>query len=288
MSFGQGGSQWGPGGSRPPWGSQTPDWAALADAAESRQRRRRWLLIGGGALATVAIGTAVAVAVVSANSGSDTAGNQPTSQLPTNAALPSETIEPVPSFAPTSVAPPLDPKDFISSAKKDTAPLTPGSLFPGSQLTVGETVYQKGDMTSTGNCASAVQGATLGKVLTQNGCQQLIRASYMKDKIAVTVGVAVFETEAQATKAKQQADSKDNVTSLSGGGVGTFCRSEICRKTTNSYGRYLYLTIAGFINDKDVAQKDSAVFKIGDDLQVFTVRQIHRRGEAQASAAANQ
>lgn len=286
MSFGQGGSQWGPGGSRPPWGSQTPDWAALADAAESRQRRRRWLLIGGGALATVGVGAAVAVAVVSAGSDGETAANQPTSRLPTTAAIPSETTEPVPSFAPTSVAPPLDPKDFISSAKKDTAPLNPGSLFPGTQLTMGATVYKKGPLTSTTDCASAAQG-TLGKVLTQNGCSRMIRATYTKDSVAVTVGVALFETEAKATKTKEQADSKGNVESLSGSGVSTFCRTTVCRSTTNSYGRYAYFTIAGFTGGKDVTTKDTAVFKSGDDLGVFAFRQIHRRGEAQASAAAD-
>jgi hypothetical protein len=37
-----------------------------------------------------------------------------------------------------------------------------------------------------------------------------------------------------------------------------------------------------------VTQKDSKVFTTGDDLAEFTFRQIHRRGEAQASAAANQ
>ena len=115
-----------------------------------------------------------------------------------------------------------------------------------------------------------------------------MRVTYTKDGIAVTVGVAVFDAEGQALKAKNDADDKSVVQSLSGEGVPTFCRSAICRSTTNSYGRYTYFTVAGFTNGKDVTQKDSKVFTTGDDLAEFTFRQIHRRGEAQASAAANQ
>ncbi|MEU9782932.1 hypothetical protein AB0H92_18560 [Streptomyces phaeochromogenes] len=289
MSFGQGGPSWGSGGSgsQPPqWGGQSPDWAALAEASETRNRRRRWLLIGGGALATVAVGTAVAMAVVSAD-GNEQASNRPASELPTSAAIPSDTTGTGPSFAETSAPPPLDPKDFIGNVKKDTAPLAPDLLFPGTQLTMGETVYKKGAMASTKNCASAAQG-TLGPVLTKNDCTRFMRVTYEKDGIAVTVGVAVFDAEGQALKAKNDADAKSVVQSLSGEGVPTFCRSAICRSTTNSYGRYTYFTVAGFTNGKDVTQKDSKVFTTGDDLAEFTFRQIHRRGESQASAAANQ
>ncbi|GAA4300890.1 hypothetical protein GCM10023086_16600 [Streptomyces venetus] len=290
MSFGQGGpeSQWDPWKpqSQQPWnggGGQSPDWAALAEASESRNKRRRLLLVGGGALATVAIGAAVAVAVVSANG--DNQANKPTSQVP-SADIPSESAS-APSFAPTSAPPPLDPKDFIASAKKDTAPLSPDTLFPGTQLTMGETVYKKGPTADTRNCASA-SGGTLPKILTANDCTRLIRVTYSRDGIAVTVGVAVFDTQAQAAKAKSQTTKKSFVKSLSGGGVKGFCESGFCRTTSNSYGRYAYFTNAGFTNGEDVTTKDTDVFATGDNLQLFTFRQIHRRGEAQASAAADE
>jgi len=292
MSYGQGEPPWDPwkpGSQQPRWGNQTdqtPDWAALAEASESRNRRRRLLLVFGGAFATVAIGAAVAVAVVSAN-GDSQASNKPTSNLPATADIPSDTADPAPSFAPTSAPPPLDPMDFISSAKKDTAPISPDILFPGSTLTMGERVYKKGPTASTTDCASAVQG-TLDKVLTGNDCTRVLRVTYSKDGVAVTVGVALFDTEAQATKAKKEADKKSIVTSLSGQGVPAFCRTAVCRSTTNSYGRYAYFTLAGFTNGKDVTTKDAKVFTTGDDLAEFAFRQIRRRGEAQASAAATQ
>ncbi|MEU0245850.1 hypothetical protein ABZ192_16200 [Streptomyces sp. NPDC006235] len=289
MSFGQGGpqSQWDPWKpqSQQPWssgGGQSPDWAALAEASEARNKRRRLFLVGGGALATVAIGAAVAVAVVSA--GGDNQAGSPTSQVP-SADIPSESAS-APSFAPTSAPPPLDPKDFIASAKKDTAELSPDTLFPGTQLTMGETTYKKGPTADTENCASA-SGGTLRKILTANDCTRLIRVTYSVDGIAVTVGVAVFDTEAQAAKAKGQTNKKSFVKSLSGGGVKPFCESGFCRTTSNSYGRYAYFTNAGFTSGKDVTEKDTKVFAAGDNLQLFTFRQIHRRGQAQASAAAN-
>lgn len=289
MSYGQQGgppSQWDPWkpNSQQPWSSgsdgQTPDWAALAEASETRNKRRKLLFVGGGALATLAIGTAVAVAVVSANGDSEASN---TTSLPSTADIPSQSAT-APSFAPTSAPPPLDPKDFVSSKTKDTAPLGADILFPGTQLTMGDTVYKKGATADTRNCASAAKG-TLPKVLKANDCTRLLRVSYLKDGVAVTVGVAVFDTEAQATRAKTQADNASVVTSLPGKGVKAFCDGAVCRTTTNSYGRYVYFTTAGFTNGKDVTNKSTAVFSTGNDLAEFTFRQIRRRGEAQASAA---
>ncbi|MEV2216330.1 hypothetical protein AB0H86_33755 [Streptomyces sp. NPDC050997] len=294
MSFGQQqGPQsqwdpWKPQSQQQPWDNgtdRTPDWASLAEASETRNKRRRLLFIGGGALATIAVGTAVAMAVVSAN-GNDEASNKPTSQLPVNGDIPSGSGTAAPSFEPTSAPPPLDPKDFVASKTKDTAPLGPDILFPGRQLTMGSTVYKKGPTADTKSCAAAAKG-TLAKVLNDNGCTRLMRVTYTKDTMAVTVGVAVFDTEAKAVAAKKQADEKSIVASLAGKGVKAFCDGAFCRSTTNAYGRYAYFTITGFTDGKDVTTKDTAAFSTGDDLAEFTFRQIRRRGEAQASAAAN-
>lgn len=289
MSYGQQGgpqSQWDPWkpNSQQPWtdgtDGRTPDWAALAEASETRNKRRKLLFIGGGALATVAIGTAVAVAVVSANGDSEASN---TASLPSTADIPSQSAT-APSFAPTTAPPPLDPKEFVASEAKDTAPLGASILFPGTQLTMGETVYKKGATADTKNCASAAKG-TLPKVLKANDCTRMLRVSYVKDGVAVTVGVAIFDTEAQATKAKTQADNDSVVASLAGKGIKAFCDGAVCRTTTNSYGRYAYFTTAGFTNGKDVTKSSTAAFSTGDDLAEFTFRQIRRRGEAQASAA---
>ncbi|MEI5102144.1 hypothetical protein RB200_31115 [Streptomyces sp. PmtG] len=279
MSFGQGGPQWGPGG------SQTPDWAALAEASEKRARRRKWLLMGGGALATVGVAAAVAIAVVSANGDDASASDKPASELPSSPDIPGASTAPEPSFEATTPPPPPDPKDYVSSADKDKAPLSAALLFPGTKLTSGDKVYKKGRTDDTKRCASVAQ-PVLGKVLTRNKCTKLMRVSYARQGIAVTVGVAVFDTEAQAARATKQAD-KGLVTSLPGKGVGAFCRTAVCRGTYNTYGRYAYFTTTGFLNGKDVTTKDRKAYAVGDDLARFAFNQINRRGEAQASAAAN-
>ncbi|MCX5162328.1 hypothetical protein OOK39_24120 [Streptomyces sp. NBC_00264] len=279
MSFGQGGPSWGPGG------TQTPDWAALADESAARKRRKRWLLIGGGVLATAAIGAIVATAVISANKNtSPTGSGKNASELPAPSDLPSETAEPEPSFSSVAPPPPPNPKDYISDAKKDRAPITVDAFFPGKKLTMGDRVYAKGATQQTKNCAATTKGA-LGSVLVNNGCDQVIRATYSKDGVAVTVGLAVFPTEAQAKKAARQASG--SVATLSGSGVPAFCPAgSVCRRTANSYGRYAYFAISGFTNGKSVTTADKNVYTTGNDLTNFTFRQIHRRGELQASAAA--
>lgn len=279
MSFGQGGPSWGPGG------NQTPDWAALAEASAARSRRKKWLLIGGGALATAAIAAIVATAVISTNdNGGSTGSDTNASQLPGPADLPSDSAAPEPSFSTVAPPPPPDPKDYVSDVKKDKAPLTIDSFYPGKKLTMGDRAYAKGATHRTTNCAATTQGA-LGSILMNNGCDQVIRATYSRAGVAVTVGVAVFETEAQAKKSAQQASG--GLASLSGAGVPTFCRGgSVCRRTTNWYGRYAYFTIGGFTNGKNVSKADKNVFTVGDDLRNFTFRQIRHRGEVQASAAA--
>ncbi|MGW0547092.1 hypothetical protein [Streptomyces altiplanensis] len=290
MSFGQGGPSWGgPEGQQnpqDPYGTQssgdTPDWAALADASAARARRKRWLYIGGGVLATAVVGAIVATAVVTTNKNNGTTGS--TTGLPTAETLPTESAQPGPSFSSQAPPPPPNPRDFISSAKKDTAPLSADTLYPGKRLTMGDRAYAKGATNRTTGCSAAAQGA-LGSVLANNGCDQVIRATYSKNGVAVTVGVAVFETAAQAEKAKEQASG--GLASLPGAGVPTFCRGGVfCRKTTNAYGRYAYFTVAGFTNGKNVTTSDKDVYTTGDDIAEFTFRQIHQRGRAQASAAA--
>lgn len=282
MSFGQGGPQWSPGGPQDPQSSQTPDWASLAEASEARNKRRKWMMVGGGALATAVIAGIVAIAVVTAN-GKNEAKNP--GELPASEDIPNSTSSAGPTFAETKPPPPPDPKEFISSAKKDKAPLNVQSLFPGSKFTKGAAVYKKGAADATKKCASVTRGK-LGSVLTANDCDQLMRVTYSKDGIAVTVGVAVFETDKQADKAKEQADRDGNVTSLAGKGVPSFCRTSVCFTTINAYGRYAYFTTAGFTNGKTVTEKDKQVFTVAKDLQGLAFQQIHKRGEMQASAAA--
>lgn len=280
MSFGQGGP-YGPGGSQPPQPS-TPDWSALADQSAARNRRRKLLFIGGGALATAAVAAIVATAVVSSGH-KDKGGGDSAGGLPTPQDLPSESAAPEPTFS--DVAPPAPPKplDIISSARRDKAPLSAATLFPEKRAAKDDRSYTKAASASTTSCAAGTQGA-LGSVLTNNGCRKLLRATFSRDGVAVTVGVAVFDGTAAAEKAKDQ--YKPNIASLTGGGVPAFCRRTACQSSANAIGRYAYFTISGYTSGKAVTASDTAALQAGRDVADYTFRRILARGSAQASAEA--
>ncbi|MEU9603067.1 hypothetical protein [Streptomyces sp. NPDC048057] len=306
MSFGQGGPQWGSGegqnqnpwNGRDPYGpgqggdpygrpgdgafggsSDTPDWAALADASADRARKKRLLMIGGGGLATVAVAAVVATAIVLSN-GSDSPGTTATGSPSGSIA---QDTQPGPSFASVAPAPPPNPSDFISDEKKDKAPLSLDSFFPGTTMTMADRKYAKGAANSTDACASAAQGALAG-ALTSNGCDQVFRATYHKDGVAVTVGVAVFGTQAEAQRA---AETKRNIAPLAGAGVPSFCKGgPVCLFRSSYAGRYAFYTSTGFTNGKSVTAQDAKVYQAAKDITDLTFQQVRARGEAQASAAA--
>ncbi|MEU7025391.1 hypothetical protein AB0A60_01745 [Streptomyces sp. NPDC046275] len=260
----------------------TPDWGALAEASAARTKRKRLLLIAGGTVAALAVGAVVATAIVSTNKTNEEAKNG--GGTPTGSAAPTETASPAPTFSSVAPPPPPNPKDYISDPKKDTAPLTPEGLFPGKKLTMNGRPYAKGATAATTNCAAPTENG-LGAVLRAQGCQRVLRATYVRDGVAVTVGVAVFPSEQAALKAKDQA--RGNIAPLAGAGVNDFCHGKtVCLRSTNSIGRYVYVTYTGFTNGRKVTKADQAVFTTSNDLGTFAFNQIYARGRAQAAAAA--
>lgn len=314
MSFGQGGPHEAPGGSQPPtpgWGPpppnftpepqgppggalppggqipnpygpppplgdpSTPDWAALAATTEARGRRRKWLLLGGGVLAAGAVAGIVATAV--ASSGKES-GKKPQSAEK----APGAGSSPEPSFSPVAPPPPPNPREFIASAEKDKAPLTTKSLFPHSKPSLNKRTYKKVATDTTSDCASAAQGG-LGSVLSDNGCRKVLRATYVRDGVAVTVGVAVFDTKEAADKAKSQ--STGNIAALPDDDGPSFCKGTACRLTANAEGRYAYFTVAGYTSGKAVDSDDTKARTAGRDVSGYTFRRIMARANAQAAAS---
>ncbi|MCX4640081.1 hypothetical protein HEP86_18090 [Streptomyces sp. RPA4-5] len=276
MSFGQGGPFDGPGGSS----SSTPDWGALAEESAAQSRRKRLLWIGGGVLAALAVAGIVTAAAMTggAKGGSPTASPSASD----DAATPDDK----PSFPDVSVPPPPNPRDYISDPKKDKAPLTPATLFPQKSMVVGEHTYPRTKTAGTKDCTAAAQGPLVSS-LTHNGCRQLLRATYAKGGVAVTIGVAVFDSPAQATKVMNE--SKANLMPLPGGGVpGNFCQGTKCRMATNATGRYAYFTIAGYLNGKDVINTETKARQIARDGGAYAFSQITQRGKDQAAKAAEQ
>ncbi|MGI5258504.1 hypothetical protein [Streptomyces angustmyceticus] len=278
MSFGQGGPFDGPGGSS----SSTPDWSALAEESEARSRRTRLLWIGGGALAALAVAGIVTVAVLSGGSGG-TGGNPTASPTASDqAAAPDDK----PNFPDVSVPPPPNPRDFISDPKKDTAPLTPATLFPRKSMVVGEHTYPRTRTAGTKDCTAGAQGPLVSS-LSHNGCKQLLRATYAKGGVAVTIGVAVFDSPARAAKVMNE--NRANLMPLAGAGVpADFCQGTKCRMATNATGRYAYFTIAGYLNGKDVTANETKARQIARDGGAYAFSQITQRGKDQAAKAAEQ
>ncbi|MFE6776954.1 hypothetical protein [Streptomyces sp. NPDC057702] len=276
MSFGQGGP-YGPGGSEP----HTPDWSALADDA-ARDRRRRWLLFGGGALAAAAVAAIVATAVITSDDGGD-GDDKGASQLPTPAELPSESAQPEPTFSDVQPPAPISPLQVIADGSKDTAPITAAGFFSDQRVTVAGRDYTRGATASTRDCGSVAQ-KKLYPALTGNGCRQVVRATYTRDGVAVTVGIAVFDTRTVAEKAKEAAGPF--LVSLPGQGVERFCFNTACRSTSNAIGRYGYFTIAGNTDGSAVPTTDTKARQAGLDIADHAFRQIMARANAQASAAA--
>ncbi|MGK5632780.1 hypothetical protein ACSNOD_30640, partial [Streptomyces sp. URMC 123] len=143
--------------------------------------------------------------------------------------------------------------------------------------------YAKGATDTATGCAAAAS-SRLAPALTGNKCTQVMRATYAKGEVAVTVGIAVFDTAAQAQRAKEQADG--NIEPLPGAGVPAFCRAAACRLTANAVGRYAYFTVAGYTTGRSVPASDTAALQAGRDVADFAFDRIRARGEAQASAAA--
>lgn len=172
--------------------------------------------------------------------------------------------------------------DFLTTADKDKAPLAPEDLFPGKKLTMGDRLYRKGAVASTTNCAGAGKDG-LGAVLQKHGCTRVIRATYERDGVAVTVGVALFEDEATALKAKQ--DAKGGIAPLAGDGVDTFCRATVCLRRSNALGRYAYFTQAGFADGR---RSPAGRRRLPDQRRPghLHLQPDLRTGRAQASAAA--
>ncbi|MFD6125207.1 hypothetical protein [Streptomyces hydrogenans] len=266
---------------QPQGGDGTPDWGALADASAAGNRRKRRLAIVGGVVATLAVGAVVATAVVATNKKNDEAKNG--TPTPTGTVTATVSPTPAPTFSSVAPPPPPDPKDYISDPKKDKAPLTTDGLYPGRKLTMFGRPYQKGATSSTTNCAAVTQGG-LGTVLKKNGCERVLRATYVKDRVAITVGVAVFPSEKAALAAKKQATG--GIAPLTGAGVKDFCHATVCLRRANSVGRYAYFTQSGFTSGKKVTTKDKPVFQASDDLATFVFNQIYARGKSQAKAAA--
>jgi hypothetical protein len=251
----------------------------MAERTETADRRRKLYLIGGGVLAAAVIAGIVATAVVTTNAHNkqSASGGSTGGQNPTNAPL-----QPTPTFSDITPPPAPNPLAILSDPKKDSAPLTPTGLYFGTQLTMEGRQYTRAATDSTTNCSSVANGGLSG-VLNSNGCAEVLRATYTRDGIAVTVGVAVFNSKSAADNAKVR--STGYIQPLAGGGVPSFCHATRCATSANSVGRYAYFTIAGYTNGSTVAPGDRQIPQAGTDVADFAFNRIVQRGRDEAAVS---
>ena len=257
---------------------------AMAERKELLDRRRRRIRWGAAA---VALCCAVAVCVALLTS-SSTPKQRAAAAPPTPAPATPSSAPGTPSTAPTpsvSDAPPANPSPIspvalLSSTTTDPAPVTAAGFFPGSTVSIQNRSYTRA-LTAASGCSAAAT-PPLAAVLAKNGCREVVRATYSTGTTAVTVGIAVFDSAAQADAAFRGA-TVGNLAPLPGGGLPPFCRGVVCRLTGNTVGRYVYFTVAGYTTGKPVPASDTSAYAAGNDMEQVVLTNLASRARAEAA-----
>jgi hypothetical protein len=112
-------------------------------------------------------------------------------------------------------SPSLGPWGHIGSRALDPVPLTLDELFP-AQFNAGGTSYTKTVQKAKAHCSAALMGSQLIAAVSQAGCTQAMRASYLSadHKLMGTIGVLNLVTAAAAEKAGKVAGPAEFVAQL--------------------------------------------------------------------------
>jgi len=244
--------------------AEAPDWTALADQHENESRRkRRTMLVVGGLVAALAVGGIVTAAVLLKG------GDKPTD-------TPTATAKPSAAKSSAAAAPkPTTPEEALSRSTVDKAPLSVDALLPDAKLTVGDQVLSKVATEKVSSCSTATNNG-LGAVLGAEECQEVYLATYLSDKAAVTVGIAVFDTKPQADRV--QSKVVGNIKALRTNATPRFCPDlKQCTFSNAAFGRYVVFTTAGnadttAVTDANPVAKVSAAGLAKQALDNLTAR----------------
>jgi hypothetical protein len=223
-----------------PYGSQPdePDWAAMADRAEDERKRKKRLvyIVVGVVVALVAAGGGTLVAL---SGGSKDDGKKAASDIRHTTAAPSTSAT-----ASGSATPSGSPAPKPTGGSGPTPTLQGSDLFAATTLPVNGHSFARKATSHQSPCWKGTQGG-LGPLLDRNNCSQIVLATYVSDKNAVTVGVLAFPTAADASAVA--AGFKGELTPLvmKKYGIPDFCNKVSCAVTHAVHGRYVYTTIAG-------------------------------------------
>ncbi|MFD5917567.1 hypothetical protein ACFVYP_21350 [Kitasatospora sp. NPDC058201] len=269
-----------------------PDWAALADRNAAEHRRKTRLKIIGAAVAVLIIGGAVAGGLLLLGKDGDekpiagptstaTGATQQPAPSPTGSAKPTPTSTPTPT--PTPSATPDDPSKPLWDASTDPAPQDAAALFSALTVTVNGATWNRTVVSLDSPCwdgNSTVGG--LGRALGDQGCRQVLRATYVSGDSAVTLGVAVFDHKIQAETAL-----KNYVGHLKGAaapGAPVFCATPGCTNTKSILGRYAYFTVEGSAKGGNTA--DAAATAAATGFGEHVKNQLLQRAKTPAAPPA--
>lgn len=229
-----------------------PDWAAMAARNEATTKRRRILLAVAGVVALALVGSGVAYGV-GVFGGSTGKSKQPQT-------LGSPTVRATSSSSPSSIA-------------SHHAPLTAGGVLSAQTLNVNGRLYTRKLTDTTSTCTQGT-GSSLGALLAKNKCSQLLRATYVAGNSSVTVGIAVFPTQAEATAAAQD-QSTGSLAALYAGATGVFCLRVPCATSHAAQGRFTYYTVAG-PSDGTAGSSDPASIAATHGFAAYALERIKR------------
>ncbi|MFG3223431.1 hypothetical protein ACGF07_01440 [Kitasatospora sp. NPDC048194] len=216
-----------------------PDWEALADRNEAAAKRKRRMKVIGIVAAVVVVGGLVAggAVLLGKKDGPKEAGGGPT-PAPTSG-------RPTPGLSSATPGGQADdPSKPIWEAATDPAPQDAGALFSATQVTINGATWIRTVVSLDQPCwdGNSTTGG-LGKVLGDQGCQKVLRATYVSGDSAVTVGAAVFDHKIQAETAMKNFTGQ--LKGLPAPGAPAFCANAGCPGTHSSLGRYAYFTVEG-------------------------------------------
>ncbi|MFI2610889.1 hypothetical protein [Kitasatospora sp. NPDC018619] len=246
-----------------------PDWDALADRNEADAKRRRRLKAVGVVAAVAVVGGLVAGGVLLFKGKKDD-----------GSPVAAKTTGPVAS--PSASGTPDDPSKPIWEAATDPAPQDAGALFSALQVTINGATWNRTVVTLDSPCwdGNSTTGG-LGKVLGDQGCQQVLRATYVSGESAVTVGVAVFDHRIQAETALK--NFAGQLKGAPAAGSPAFCAAAGCTGTHNSLGRYGYFTVEG--SAKGGNAPDATATAAASGFAEHVKGQLLKRAKAASSAA---
>ncbi|MGW4651076.1 hypothetical protein [Kitasatospora sp. NPDC004289] len=267
----------------PPGG---PDWDAMAQRAQDDAKRKTRMRLLLGVVALAVVGGLVAVAVSVSSKGGDpvakptgAASNSPTAgktgSSPTATAGESKAPVPAPG---TPLAGDDASLKAIWDASTDKAAVDPAAFFPDQTIDFGGATWTRRSATTVTPCWHAITGG-LADVIENQGCRQVLRATYVLNDSAVVVGVAVFDKRLQAETATNNVNGQ--IKGLQVEGMKDFCQEVGCANTHGSLGRFAYFTAAGSAKEGGVVA-DKVATDAGPGFAARVRATLEKRALSQA------